>query len=73
MPKKKLFSMDEKDQRSFLERLTIAYAPIDELVMRTARETAKKEAAKKDAEKTDTSDHKHGLGVRFAVRHLGSI
>ncbi len=72
MAKNKLYISNADDKRSFLEKLTVAYAPIDELVMHRAREIAKEEVQKADPE-ADTSDRKHGLGVRFAVRHLGSI
>lgn len=72
MAKNKLYKFNAEDKRSFLEKLTVAYAPIDELVMHRAREIAKEET-RNAASEMDTSDRKHGLGVRFAVRHLGSI
>lgn len=71
MTKKKLFNTNEEDQRNFLERLTIAYAPIDEIVMQNAREIAKKEG--QNTKQAHSADHKHGEGVKLAVRHLGSI
>lgn len=73
MTKKYLFMSETEDKRSFLEKLTVAYAPIDELVMRSARETAETEAVNSSAADADTADRKYGLGVKFAVRHLGSI
>lgn len=73
MAKKNLFMGTAKDERSFLEKLTVAYAPFDDLVMRTARETGNTAAPECTQEESDTSDRKHGLGVKFAVRHLGSI
>lgn len=72
MAKNKLYISNADDKRSFLEKLTVAYAPIDELVMHRAREIAREET-QTAASEADTSDRKHGLGVRFAVRHLGSI
>ncbi len=68
MTKKKLFMGETADERSLLEKLTVAYAPMDDLVMQSARELAAK-----DAEEPDTSLRKYGLGVKFAVKHLGSI
>lgn len=68
MAKKKLFIGETANERSFLQRLTVAYAPMDTHIMQTARETAKN-----GKDEADTSDHRHGLGVKFAVRHLGSI
>ena len=72
MAKKKLFTGETLGERSFLQRLTVAYAPIDDHIMQTARETAKAEAEKCEDE-AGTSDRRQGLGVKFAVRHLGSI
>lgn len=73
MTKKKLFTDSREDKRSFLEKLTVAYAPADDLVMYAAREIAKANAIKNSEHEPDTSDRKNGLGVKFAVRHLGSI
>ena len=68
MAKKKLLIGKTADERSFLERLTIAYAPIDMHMMQSTREISCQQS-----EEADTSDRKLGLGVKFAVRHLGSI
>ncbi|MBO6505353.1 MAG: hypothetical protein JJ850_09460 [Kordiimonadaceae bacterium] len=73
MTKKKLFMGETKDERSFLEKLTVAYAPIDDMMLRASREIAKANAVKNGAHEADTSDRKYGLGVKFAVRHLGSV
>ncbi len=73
MTKKHLLMSDTEDKRSFLEKLTVAYAPIDELVIRSARETGDAKAVEEETKEPDTSHRKHGLGVKFAVRHLGSV
>lgn len=68
MTKKKLYFSNAEDKRSFLEKLTVAYAPIDDLVMRRAREISKE-----TTEQSDMPDHKHDHAVNFVVKHLGSI
>lgn len=73
MTKKNLFMGETEDKRSFLEKLIVAYAPIDELVIRSARENGDANAAGEETDEPDTSHRKHGLGVKFAVRHLGSV
>ena len=73
MTKKALCSNATRDTRSFLEKLLVAYAPVEDLVQRTAREIEAGKALKNSEQEPDTSDRKYGLGVKFAVRHLGSI
>lgn len=68
MAKKKLSIAQENDRRSFFEKLTVAYAPMDDLIMRTTRDTAKQAPA--DAELTANNQD---MRPRFSVRHLGSI
>lgn len=72
MSKKKLYNDSHSDQHDFFERLFVAYAPVDDLMIQAVREKKLKERIEERAN-GDASHRKLGLGVRFAVRHLGSI
>ncbi len=72
MTKKNLLFTTEDDKRSFLEKLTVAYAPIDDLVMRSARDIkAAEDKRAPEGQKEQANEEKaHNI---FAVRHLGSV
>lgn len=73
MAKNNLFVGSEEDTRSFLEKLTIAYAPMDDLVMFKARDTVREEGKKQAKGEAKSSTQGNDVRTNFTVRHLGSI
>ena len=73
MAKNTLHTDTTRDTPSFLEKLLVSYAPMDDLILRTTREIEHGKAMRNSDQEPDTSDQKYGLGVKFAVRHLGSV